>query len=155
MQQRRQTPVQAAWSELDCYGCGPANPDGLQLESYPTEDGHLVATFEPDDSYTSGAENVAYGGLVASLIDCHSVWTAITAAHRQAGIPPEEQAVEYVTSELSIDFHRPTPLDEPLHLDAWVDGDVGRETPVVCEVGTDDATTARGEALAYEVSGHY
>jgi len=156
MQEQRIAPVQAAWSELECFGCGPANDAGLGLESYVAADGErLVATHDPDERYTSGAPNVAYGGLVASLIDCHSVWTAITVAHREHGYDLAERRLEYVTGDLSVNYRRPTPLDEQLRIEGWVEGEVGRTVTVHTEVGTDEETTASGEVTAVEVSDHY
>jgi len=119
--------VQTSWPDLTCYGCGPANEVGLHLESYLGEDSEtLVATVQPDEIFNSGAPNVMYGGHIASLIDCHSIWTAITFAYiaenRQLGSSPR---IAYVTGELCVDYHAPTPLDCPIELTAWVDGDPG------------------------------
>ena len=146
-------PVQASWPELTCYGCGPANEAGLHLESYLDEAGEsLVATVHPDEVFNSGAPNVMYGGHVASLLDCHSVWTAITFAYRSEGrslgSPPR---IAYVTGRLSVDYRKPTPLDRPIHLEAWVEGDVGRKTTVRSELGPEGVTTATGEVVAVRV----
>jgi len=140
-------PVQSSWPTLTCWGCGPANDDGLQLRSYVAEDGEtLVATVDPEARFTSGAPNVMYGGHVASLIDCHSIWTAIAAAYRAEDRPlGSDPRIAYVTSELCVDYHRPTPLDDPLHLGARVAGDVGRRATVRCEVGPGDQVTATGD----------
>ena len=150
----RDEPVQHAWPGFDCYGCGPANPDGIQLESYLAEDGEsLVATVEPDAQYTSGMENVAYGGYVASLVDCHSIWTAVTFAHEAEGRPLDEgPPISYVTGELCVSYQEPTPLDRPIELRAWVEGDVGRKTTVTCEVSSGEEVTATGEVTAVRVA---
>lgn len=150
------TPVQHAWSDLECFGCGPAHDDGIGLESYLSEDGEsLVATVDPDERYTSGADNVAYGGFVASLIDCHSVWTAITFGHLVNERDLEDRALEYVTSDLSVDFERPTPLDESLELRGWIDGEPDSRMTVFTELGTAEKTTATGEVVTVEVTDHY
>lgn len=150
------TPVQAAWNELDCFGCGPANDHGIGLESYLDENGdRLVATVEPEPKFTSGAENVAYGGYVASLIDCHAVWTAITFGHQAAGAPISARAMEYVTSELHVDFKQPTPLDEPIHVEGRIEGEIGPRTTVQVSLGPEGETTATGEVLTVEVTDHY
>ena len=79
---RDDEPVQHSWPYLTCYGCGPANDAGLQL-NYLAHDGEsLVASVDSDEMFTSGAPRVMYGGHIASLIDCHSIWTAITFAYR-------------------------------------------------------------------------
>ncbi|WP_255169183.1 PaaI family thioesterase [Natrononativus amylolyticus] len=156
MLEQRTGAVQDAWPELDCYGCGPANDAGIRLKSYLADDGRtLVATVDPDARYTSGAENVAYGGYLASLIDCHSVWTAITFAHEAADAPLEDHRFEYVTGSLSAEYLKPTPLDEPLEVRAWIDGDLGKRVTVSSEIRAGGEVTARGEVVAVEVSGHY
>ncbi|WP_435347379.1 PaaI family thioesterase [Haloarchaeobius sp. HRN-SO-5] len=146
----RDAPVQHSWPDLTCYGCGPANERGLQLQSYlGPDDERLVATVDPDATFNSGAPNVMYGGHVASLLDCHSIWTAITFAYRAAdrslGSSPR---IGYVTGRLRVDYRAPTPLDRPVHLRAWVDGDVGRKTTVRSELGPVGETTASGEVRA-------
>ena len=149
----RRQPVQSSWPDLTCFGCGPANPEGLHLESYLSADGTaLEATFNPRPVHTAGVASVAYGGLIASLIDCNSIWTAMTfrslADGRLLDDPP---AVRYVTGTLSVEYHRTTPLDEPIHLRSWVEGDVGRRTIVRTELGAGGEVTATGEVLAVAI----
>jgi hypothetical protein len=146
-------PVQHSWPDLSCFGCGPANAEGFQIESYlGPEEETLVAAVDPDRRFTSGAPNVAWGGYVASLVDCHSVWTAITFTHRMEDRPlGSDPQIEYVTGSLSVDYHAPTPLDEPIHLRSWVEGEVGRKTTVISEVGPEGETTAEGEVTAVRV----
>jgi acyl-coenzyme A thioesterase PaaI-like protein len=124
------------------------------LKSYRSKNGEtLVATVDPQDMFTSGAPNVMYGGHIASLIDCHSIWTAITFAYaaenRLLGSSPR---IAYVTGKLSVNYLEPTPLDQPIHLTAWVDGEVGRKTLVRSELGPESEPTATGEVLTIRVS---
>ena len=64
--------LQDAWPDATCYGCGPANPQGLRIKSYWTAEGDEVfALFTPRPEHNAGFPNVTYGGLVAALIDCH------------------------------------------------------------------------------------
>lgn len=158
--------VQDTWPALTCWGCGPANPEGLRLRSYASPDGRtLAATFRPRSAFDSGWAGVAYGGLLASLVDCNSIWTAMVARNRADGLPPDAPpAVRYVTSRLSVDYLRPTPLDRPIHVRSRVDGPVGRRTRVLTELGPVgrsttaidprdpvDEPTATGEVLAVAV----
>jgi acyl-coenzyme A thioesterase PaaI-like protein len=123
------------------------------LQSYPSDDGSaLVATVVPDDLFNPGAPNVMYGGHVASLLDCHSIWTAIAFAYRTEGRPlGTAPRVAYVTRRLSVDYLRPTPLDREIHLRAWVEGDVGRRTTVRSELGPAGDTTATADVVAVRV----
>lgn len=146
-------PVQHSWPNLSCFGCGPANEEGLQIESYLGPEGEtLVAEVDPDVRFTSGAPGVAWGGYVASLVDCHSVWTAITFAHEAANRPlGTEPRIEYVTGRLSVDYRAPTPLDEPVYLRSRVEGDAGQTVTVRSDVGPEGETTAEGEVVAVRV----
>ena len=152
----RDTPVQWADLNRDCFGCGPANDAGLQLESYyDADDEALVATFDPDPIYTSGIPNVMHGGTIASLIDCHSIWTAAVFTHEAEGVPIERRRIRYVTAKLEVEYLEATPMDEPIHLRGEVDSDVGRKVSVTTTLGPDGETTARGEVLAIEVSDYF
>jgi hypothetical protein len=97
--------------------------------------------------------DVMYGGTVASLIDCHSMWTAIAFAHKA-----EDRAVGsdpplfYVTGKLSVTFNKPTPLSELLLIKGWVDGDIGRKVNVVCELGPRNGITATGLVTAVRMA---
>lgn len=146
--------VQDSWPDATCYGCGPANDEGLHIKSYFSEDGNfLVATFHPQAKFNAGFPNVMYGGLVASLIDCHSIWTAIAfsykAESREMGSQPH---VSYVTGQLNVKYLKPTPLDQPIQLKSYIEGDIGRKTHIICELGTSEVVTAIGDVVAVRIS---
>lgn len=88
-----------------CFGCGPANPDGLRLRSFEAADGTLTAAWEPAPRYEAFADALN-GGIVGTLLDCHGNWAAVLHLMRARDTtePPG-----CVTSELSIRFRRPTP----------------------------------------------
>lgn len=98
-----------------CYGCGCRNEHGLQLKS--VWDGEqATAVFEPKPYHTA-MPGVVYGGLIASLIDCHGTGTASAAAYKREGreigsLPP----LRFVTAALHVDYLKPTPLGVPLEL---------------------------------------
>lgn len=101
-----------------CYGCGRDNPYGLQLKSYWLNDEdktHTIAHFTPKPYHTGGVPDNTYGGLIASLLDCHGTASAAAAAYeaqgRKMGSTP---ALRFVTASLSVDFLRPTPISNEL-----------------------------------------
>src|SRR4030095_893332 len=57
-----------------CWGCGPANPDGLHIRSFP-KNGEVVAQWKPEKKYEA-FEGVLNGGIIGTLLDCHCNWTA-------------------------------------------------------------------------------
>lgn len=142
--------LQDVWPDATCYGCGPANPDGLRIKSHWSEDGsEIVCRFEPQPQYNAGFPNVMYGGLVASLIDCHSIWTAIAWTYREEGREHgSSPSISYVTGTLNVRFLKPTPLDRPVTLRARVTQLQPRKALVECSLYSGDEETARGEVTA-------
>ena len=125
-----------------CFGCGPRNIDGLRIRSYLAGDGTVVATWQarPEHQAFDGYVN---GGIIGTLIDCHSNWTAIAALlERQGG----EVAPSTVTSEISVQFKRPTPSDQPLRLFGKAVEVRDDRVTVETTVQVDDTVTATGRA---------
>ena len=144
------TPLQHTHMDMTCFGCGPANPDGLHLHSYWSDNGRfVVAQFQPIEKYNAGLPNVMYGGLVASLIDCHSIWTAMAFTARSEGRELDTgPKIIMVTGELNVKYLAPTPLDQPVHLKAWIDGEIAKKTVVQCELGIQGKVTATRRVVA-------
>ncbi len=144
--------LQDVWPTATCYGCGPSNAEGLHIKSYWAGD-EVICTFRPLPKYNAGFDNVMYGGLVASLCDCHSVWAAIAATYRQEGrehgsIP----IISYVTANLNVSYKAPTPLDRPIVLRARVEEIAGRKATIRCGVYADDKQTAEAHVIAVRIA---
>lgn len=135
-----------------CFGCGSANPDGLQIKSFWSEDQHfVVATFKPELRFT-GWEGWVYGGLISCLVDCHSNWTAMAFHYRAEGREPGTlPRITCVTGTLSVKYLKPTPMGTTLSLKAWIEGEIGRKTRVLCEVWADEVLTAQGDSVFFRV----
>ena len=142
--------LQDVWPDATCYGCGPANSEGLHIKSYWSEDGaEVVCRFEPQPRYNAGFPNVMYGGLVASLIDCHSIWTAIAWTYREEGREHgSAPSISYVTGTLNVRYLKPTALDRPVVLRARVTELQPRKALVACSLYSGDEETAMGEVTA-------
>ena len=98
-----------------CYGCGRLNEHGLQIKSYWDGD-ETVAIFTPRPYHTA-IPGYVYGGLIASLIDCHGTGTASAAAYRAEGREMgTEPALRYVTASIHVDYLRPTPMGVELEV---------------------------------------
>ena len=135
-----------------CWGCGPDNPHGLQIKSF-VEGDETVCRFQPRPEHMAGPTHVVYGGIIASVIDCHSVITAIADLHRAAGrevgsSPP----LWAVTASLKIDYLAPVPIDQPMELRARVREARGRKRIVDCTVSSGGKVCARAEVVAVSVS---
>jgi len=107
------------WSH--CYGCGRLNEHGLQIKSYwDGEDSYC--TFKPFPHHTA-IPGYVYGGLIASLIDCHGTGTASAAVYKAENRPMgSEPVIRFVTASLKVDYIKPTPIDEVLELRGSVTG---------------------------------
>jgi acyl-coenzyme A thioesterase PaaI-like protein len=143
--------LQDIWPQATCYGCGPSNPVGLHIKSYWSGD-EVICTFNPQPYQNSGFDNVMYGGLVASLCDCHSVWTAIAATYRHEGREHgSEPVISYVTGNLNVSYLAPTPLDRPIVLSARVQEIHPRKAIVTCDVYAGEMKTAEARIIAVRV----
>jgi acyl-coenzyme A thioesterase PaaI-like protein len=136
-----------------CYGCGRLNEHGLQIKSY-WDGEQAVCTFQPKP-YHIAIPGYVYGGLIASLIDCHSTGTAAAAAYRAAGRPMgSSPPLRFVTASLKVNFIRPTPLGVPLEVRATVKEIKGRKVVVSSELYANGEITARGEVVAVQMPEH-
>ena len=132
-----------------CYGCGSQNEHGHQIKTH-WEGDETVTRFTPEPFHTS-VPGFAYGGLIASLIDCHSTGTAAAAMYRQEGRDMDSlPTFRFVTGSLHVDFLKPTPLVE-LTLRGKVKEIKGRKVVVECTVFAGDVATCRGEVVAVQM----
>jgi acyl-coenzyme A thioesterase PaaI-like protein len=133
-----------------CYGCGRLNEDGLQIKSY-WDGEETVCTFQPR-RYHIGIPGYFYGGLIASLIDCHGTGTAAAAAYRAEGRAMDtEPALRFVTASLHVDYLRPTPLGVPLEIRGRVKEIKGRKVVVAATVSAEGEICARGKVIAVQM----
>lgn len=101
-------PLQDVWQNATCYGCGPANQRGLHIKSYwDAATDEAYCTFIGQPYHNAGFPNVMYGGLVASLCDCHSVWAAIAHTYIQEGALRLTARHQLRDGELERDVPRP------------------------------------------------
>ena len=136
-----------------CYGCGRLNEQGLQIKSYWDGD-ESVCVFHPKPYHTA-IPGFVYGGLIASLIDCHSTGTAAAAAYRAAGREMgTDPPLRFLTGTLQVRYERPTPIDGPLELRSTVQSVKGRKVVVETTLSANGEICARGEVLAIQVPDH-
>ena len=133
-----------------CYGCGRLNEEGLHLKSRWDGD-ETVAIIEPRSCFT-GIPEFVYGGLLASLIDCHGTGTASAAAYRAAGRPMgSEPYLRFVTASLHVDFDNPTPMGVPLELRGRIQEIKDRKVVVGVTVTAENEVVVRGEVVAVQI----
>lgn len=134
-----------------CYGCGRLNQDGLQIKSY-WEGEESVCRFEPRKYHTGGFPDYLYGGLIASLMDCHGAGTAAAAKARKEGIDLEKEPLtRFVTASLKVDYLAPTPVNTILEVRGRVVSIEGRKVSVALTLSAQNKVCARGEVLMIEI----
>jgi acyl-coenzyme A thioesterase PaaI-like protein len=128
-----------------CFGCGPANPKGLHIRSFPDGDDLVTEwTPEPQHEAFAGALN---GGIIGTLFDCHCNWTA---AHHLMRASAADKVPCTVTAEFAVKFRRPTPSGGPVRIRARV-VESGPDRAVVeatLQSGGATSATCRGTFVA-------
>ncbi|CAD7840879.1 MAG: hypothetical protein [Olavius algarvensis Delta 4 endosymbiont] len=133
-----------------CYGCGWNNPHGLHVKTY--WDGEKgVTRFRPAPHHAA-YPGTTYGGLLASLVDCHSVGTVVAAAYQAENrAPGTDPVIIYVTANLNVTFKQPTPLEAELELIARVTALNGRKARAECIVKAEGKVCVTAEVIAVRV----
>lgn len=133
-----------------CYGCGSLNALGLRIRTR-WEGEESVTRFTPRPEHTA-VPGFVYGGLLASLVDCHSTGTAAAAMYRQEGRAMDTlPAYRFVTASLHVDYLAPTPLGVELEVRGKVKRIEGRRVVVEATVSALGKVTARGEVVAAQM----
>src|SRR5688572_4342532 len=130
-----------------CFGCGRHNTSGHQLKSF-VDGEEVVAHFIPLPHHIS-VPGFVYGGLLASLVDCHAMATAAAAAELAAGRKiGDGPAPRYVTASLKVEYLKPTPLGVELEIRGHVTERSEKKAIVALTVAAAGSITVRGEVVA-------
>ncbi len=137
-----------------CFGCGPANPEGLHIRSFAASDLGADPDAGKDGSecvcdWTPSPHHDAFpgtlnGGMIGTLMDCHSNWTAARHLMRQAGAT---KAPTTVTADYHVRLRKPTPSDRPVHVRAWVVESTADRATIDAEMSSGGVVTATCRGL--------
>lgn len=137
-----------------CFGCGPANAEGLRIRSFPAADGRpgeLIAEWTPA-SHHEAFEGILNGGIIGSLLDCHSNWCAVWHLMQRDEL---ERAPCCVTADFHVKMRAPTPTDGALIVRAWPVSTEGSWVTVEASLGKGDEISATCEGRFVSVKpGH-
>jgi acyl-coenzyme A thioesterase PaaI-like protein len=130
-----------------CYGCGRLNEEGIQLKTvWEGED--TVSRYTPRPYHTA-IPGYVYGGLIASLLDCHGTGGAAAAALRREGREiGDGEAPRYVTASLHVDFLKPTPLGPVLEVRGRIVEITDRKVVLDETLSADGVVTAKARVVA-------
>ena len=129
-----------------CFGCGRLNLQGHRLQTRWDGD-ETVSRFTPEPYHTA-IPGYVYGGLIASLVDCHGTGTAAAASARAQGLGDDEPAPRFVTASLTVDYLKPTPLGPELEIRGRAVETGARKVVVEATVAAEGRVTARGRVVA-------
>jgi acyl-coenzyme A thioesterase PaaI-like protein len=130
-----------------CYGCGSHNEHGHQIKTFWDGD-ETVTRFTPEPYHTA-VPGFVYGGLIASLIDCHGTGSAAAAAYRAEGREPgTAPPLRFVTGALNVTYLKPTKLGPEIEIRGRVRELKERKIVIESRLLVEGIETARGEVVA-------
>jgi acyl-coenzyme A thioesterase PaaI-like protein len=136
-----------------CYGCGKNNEHGYHLKSYWDGD-TTIARFKPESYHTGGFPGSVYGGLIASLIDCHGTASAAAAAFKAEGREMwTDPPMRFVTASLKVDFLKPTPQGVELEIRGEILEVKERKVTLNISLVANGIVCAKGHIVAVKLPG--
>lgn len=137
-----------------CYGCGKLNEQGYQIKTVWDGD-ETLTTFTPKPYHTA-VPGFVYGGLLASLIDCHGTGSASAAMYKEEGRAMNtEPAYRFLTGSLNVKYIKPTPIDGTLEIRGKIREIKGKKVTVDVEVWAKGEVTVKGEVVTIQVPDRY
>lgn len=137
-------PEDFAW----CYGCGRLNKEGHQFRT-GWQGEETVTVYDPKPEHTA-IPGFVYGGLIASLVDCHGTGSASLALHRKNGFEPGsgEAPPRFVTASLHVDYKKPTPQGKTLKAVGRIEEIHPKKFKILVDVFAEEELVATGEVQA-------
>jgi acyl-coenzyme A thioesterase PaaI-like protein len=134
-----------------CFGCGRLNQEGMQIKSY-WDGEESVCHYTPKPYYTGGFPGYLYGGLMASLIDCHGAATASAAKLREEGYSLGERPLSrFVSASMKVDYLKPVPIGALLELRGRVKEIKKRVVTVDVTLSAEGVIRAKGEVVMVQL----
>jgi len=130
-----------------CFGCGRLNEKGHRIKSF-WDGTESVCRVKPHHCYSGGMKDILYGGLIASLIDCHGAATAAAAKARELEIELKPGTMpRFVTASLKIDYMLPVPIESEVEIRGKVRSIEGRKVFIEAKLSARGSLCAKGEGL--------
>ncbi len=137
-----------------CYGCGKLNEYGYQIKTVWDGD-ETLTTFKPQPQHTA-IPGFVYGGLLASLIDCHGTGSAAAAMYKQENREMDtEPSFRFLTGTLNVKYLKPTPIDCTLEIRGKIREISGKKVTVDVRVLAKGIVTVTGEVITIQVPDKY
>ena len=133
-----------------CFGCGPANKEGLRINSYRIDNG-LELKYTPNEHHQA-FPGMVNGGIIGTLLDCHGNWTAAIALMDERNLPEPPCTV---TASYTVNLRRPTPVGKELVVTSQIKQIDGSKVHVDLLMEAEGKVCATGSGLFVAVKeGH-
>ena len=137
-----------------CFGCGPDNANGLQLKSYWLNESESVCRFMPSSHQCAAPTTFLNGGIIATIIDCHCVCTAIAKSYIDAGLAiGSGEKIWFATGKLEVSYSRPVAIDREVELVANIVEAKEKKVTLTCTLSSGGEICAESEVVAVRVPG--
>jgi acyl-coenzyme A thioesterase PaaI-like protein len=134
-----------------CFGCGILNEQGLKIKSH-WEGDEAVCVWTPKPEHAAGPRHILNGGIIATVIDCHCICTALANSYRVADRPMSANAEDwFVTGILNVKYLKPTPIDQAIELRATVTEVKEKKTVIACTLSSQGEICVEAEVIAIRV----
>ena len=140
-----------------CWGCGPKNDLGLHLKTYPSIDGETcISKIKLENQYTGGVPSNVFGGMIATIFDCHGTASAAWFAHHQKGLELTESTVigRFITARLEIDYLSPSPIEDEIVVTSTLEELGERKAIIAMEMTVATKVRAKAKMVAVAVKDH-
>ena len=140
-----------------CWGCGPKNDLGLHLKTYPSIDGKsCISRIKLENAYTGGVPSNVFGGMIATVFDCHGTASAAWFAHHQKGLELTESTVigRFITARLEIDYLSPSPIEDEIVVTSTLEELGERKAIIAMEMTVATKVRAKARMVAVAVKDH-
>ena len=140
-----------------CWGCGPKNDLGLHLKTYPSIDGKsCISQIKLENAYTGGVPSNVFGGMIATIFDCHGTASAAWFAHHQKGLELTESTVigRFITARLEIDYLSPSPIEDEIVVTSTLEELGERKAIIAMEMTVATKVRAKAKMVAVAVKDH-
>ena len=140
-----------------CWGCGPKNELGLHLKTYPSIDGEsCISRIKLENRYTGGVPSNVFGGMIATIFDCHGTASAAWFAHQKKGLELTETTVigRFITARLEIDYLSPSPIEDEIVVTSTLEELGERKAIISMEMAVATKVRAKAKMVAVAVKNH-
>ena len=140
----------------NCFGCGPHNKKGLRIKSFWSGADTAICRFRPSPHHSAGPLHTLNGGIISTLIDCHSLCTAMAKAYQMAGRDiGTGELIWFVTGWLSVSYKKPVPIDADVMLTATVLEAKEKKITLSCTVHVEGQECAAADVVAVRAPGDW